>query len=321
MRSSVTRIRNPSELAWLLDVTESCQPLSETSPIWVRHGTIKDGPPTPHPERHPYCEISMTSEGQGLSYVEGEAILQKPGDLKLLGPGLPHWGSIQEYPLRFVTVYFLPSVLVEMGPRSDGVRILRRFTARQPLAGRIVRPPQNLLAKVKESFGEIIEEFEGDCFGREVRLRTLLLELLVSLLRWEQSQGRDVGGEELEVDWRAIMKTLQYLREHYPDPIYARDVTRAAGVSESRLKVLFQKALGLSWVKYLQGYRIHRAAALLHDASHNVTEAALAVGFDSFAHFNKTFRSFMGVSPKQYKQQVASNSKNELSRRISARER
>jgi AraC-like DNA-binding protein len=301
MRSSASRSKNPLDLAWLLDVTESRQPLSETSPIWVRHGTVQEGPPTPQPERHPYCEISVPLEGQGISFVEGEAVVQKPGELKLLGPGLPHWGQIQQYPLRFITVYFLPSVLVEMGPKSDGVRILRRFTARQTLSDRLIRPPRDLWARIKNLLEEMTEEFEKDRFGREVRLRTLLLELLVSLLRWEQSQGRNIGGEELEVDWRAIMKTLQFLREHYSDSIYAREVARAAGVSESRLKVLFQKAIGISWVKYLQGYRIHRAAALLNEGDHNVTEAALAVGFVSFAHFNKIFRSFMGVSPKQYK--------------------
>ena len=79
-----------------------------------------------------------------------------------------------------------------------------------------------------------------------------------------------------------------------------RDVARAAGQSESRLKGLFQEALGLSWVKYLQGYRIHRAAALLNESGYNVTEAALAVGFESLSHFNATFRGFMGVSPKHY---------------------
>ncbi|HWD90833.1 MAG TPA: AraC family transcriptional regulator [Verrucomicrobiae bacterium] len=301
MRSPVARSKNPIDLGWLLDVTESRQPLSETSPIWVRRVTMQEGPATPVPERHPYCELSVTLEGQGISFVEGESILQKPGELKLLGPGLPHWGQIQQYPLHFITVYFLPSVLVEMGPKSDGVRILRRFTARQTLASRLVRPPRELSTQIKNLLEEMVEEFEQERFGREVRLRTLLLELLVSLLRWEQSQGRHIGGEELEVDWRAIMKTLQFLREHYSDAIYAREVARAAGVSESRLKVLFQKAIGISWVKYLQGYRIHRAAALLNEGDHNVTEAALAVGFVSFAHFNKIFRSFMGVSPKQYK--------------------
>jgi AraC-like DNA-binding protein len=126
------------------------------------------------------------------------------------------------------------------------------------------------------------------------------MELLVTILRWEEEQGRNIGGEDLEEDWRPLMKTLQYLRAHYSEPVYAREVARAAGVGESRLKHLFQQGLGMSWVKFLQGYRIHHAAALLNESGYNVTEAALAVGFDSFAHFNKTFRTFMGVTPKDF---------------------
>jgi AraC-like DNA-binding protein len=74
----------------------------------------------------------------------------------------------------------------------------------------------------------------------------------------------------------------------------------AAKVSETRLKVLFRETLGMTWGKYLQGYRIHRAAALLGEASRNVTETALAVGFESLSHFDATFHSFMGVSPREY---------------------
>ena len=126
------------------------------------------------------------------------------------------------------------------------------------------------------------------------------MEMLVSLLRWEQQQGRSLTLDELQEDWRPILRALQFLREHFAEPIYACDVARAAGVSESRLKASFHEALGLSWVKFLQGYRIHRAAARLHESGHNVTEAALAVGFESLSHFNATFRSFMGASPKDY---------------------
>jgi AraC-like DNA-binding protein len=32
----------------------------------------------------------------------------------------------------------------------------------------------------------------------------------------------------------------------------------------------------------------------------NVTEAALASGFESLSHFNVLFRTFMGVAPKVY---------------------
>jgi AraC-like DNA-binding protein len=289
------------ELAWLLDVTESRQSMGEKSPVWVRSATVTEGPPTPQPERHPYCEISILLEGgSGFSMIEKEKVPRGVGELLLLGPGLPHWGVIEKFPLRFITVCFLPWLLIEMGPETDGVRILRRFTAQQPAANRVVRFPPKHRDEFQRRFEEIHHEFSQPGFGREVRLRTLLMDMLVRLLRWEQSLGRNIGGGELEIDWQPILKTLKYIRENYTAPIYAQNMARAAGLSESRLRYLFEHALGISWVKYLQGYRIHRAAALLNEGRFNVTEAAMTVGFDTLSHFNVTFRSFMGVSPTMY---------------------
>jgi AraC family L-rhamnose operon transcriptional activator RhaR len=304
MKPLVARPTKPPDLSWLLDVTESRQPLSESSPIWVRHGVVQEGPPTPQPERHPYCEFGIVLEGKGISLVEREEAWRLPGDLFLLGPGIPHWGRIKTFPLRYITVFFLPAVVVDMDPAKDGLRILRRFTARQSLATRLVRPARQLLTRLVPMFHDLAMEFEQQRFGREIRLRTLLMEMIVLLLRWEESKGITIGGDNADVDWRPVQKTLAHLRDHYTEPVYAREVARAAGISESRLKVLFQEALGLSWVKYLQGFRIHRAAALLSESTHNVTEAALAVGFESLSHFNATFRSFMGVSPKHYARRV-----------------
>ncbi len=300
MKPLLARPTSPPDLSWLLDVTESRQPLSERSPIWVRHAVVREGPPTPRPERHPYCEFGIVLEGKGTSLVEREEAWRLPGDLLLLGPGLPHWGRVQTFPLRSITVFFLPAVVLEMDTAQDGLRILHRFTSRQSLATRLVRPSRSLLARLGPMFQDLAQEFDQQRFGREIRLRTLLLEMIVLLLRWEESKGLVIGGSSPDADWRPVQKTLAYLRDHYTEPVYAKEVARAAGISESRLKVLFQKALGLSWVKYLQGYRIHRAAALLNDSTYNVTEAALAVGFESLSHFNATFRSFMGASPRHY---------------------
>jgi AraC-like DNA-binding protein len=291
------------ELSWLSEVTESRQPLSELCPIWVRHGTITEGPPIPHPERHPYCEFGILTEGRGISFVEREHAERIPGDVFLAGPGVPHWGRLTQYPARFITIYFLPSILIELGPANDGPRILQRFTSSQSLNDRLVRPHAELRRKLIGLFEAIVLEFENHWFGREVKLRTLLMEQLVELLRWEERLGRRSDDEVLAMDWRPINKALHYLRDHYTEPIYARNVARAAGVSEPRMKELFRHALGMSWVKYLQGYRIHRAAALLGESGSNVTEAAFAAGFESISHFNAIFRTFMGVSPSEYAKQ------------------
>ncbi|MCL5098318.1 MAG: AraC family transcriptional regulator [Candidatus Omnitrophica bacterium] len=293
------RATKPLELAWLSDVTESLKPASELCPIWVRHGTIYSGSPAPPPERHPYCGMGINLEGTVVTFVERQKAERLPGDIILVGPGVPHWSRITRYPLKFITVYFLPSVLIDLGPQSDGPEVLRRFTVKQTLSERLVRPPKVLRQRLTRWFEEIRDEFERKQFGREIRLRTLLMEQLVELLRWEQRMGRKLGKAE-DTEWQPVSKIFRYLREHYTEPIYAENLARAVGVSESRLKILFNKAVGMSWVKYLQGYRIHRAAALLSEPGSNVTEAAFAVGFESLSHFNATFHSFMGVSPTIY---------------------
>jgi AraC-like DNA-binding protein len=301
MKSIRAKPTKVTDLSWLSEVSESRQPLSELSPIWVRHGTVESGPPVPHPERHPYCEFGTTLKGTVESFVGREHSRRLPGDFFLAGPGVPHWATITEYPLRFATVYFLPSLLIQLGPEGDGLRILRRFVASQTLAERLVRPPLKVRERLLKRVQEMVLEFEQRRFGREMRLRTLLVELLVDWVRWEKAAGREIVDAHTDFDWKPIDRALRYLSEHFAEPVYAQTLARAAGVSESRLKAQFRHALGISWVTYLQGYRIHRAAALLGETGMNVTEAALAAGFESLSHFNATFHSFIGVAPTEYR--------------------
>lgn len=301
MKAQRTKV---TELAWLTIVSESRQPLDELHPIWVRHGTVESGPAIPHPEHHPYCELSVNLEGDQVFYVEGEQTKRLPGDLFLAGPGLPHWAQIIGYPHRFITIYFLPSVLIELGPEQDGARMLQRFTVPQTLSRRLVRPPRNLRTQFIRLLGEMVDEFDNPQVGSEMRLRAILIEILVGLLRWEEGRIRKTTAEEENVDWQILSRALQYLRTHFTDPIYARDVAGAAGVCQSRLEAMFRDALGISWVHFLQGYRIERAAALLNDPKRRVIEAALDVGFESLSHFNAIFRAFMKVSPTTYQKKV-----------------
>jgi len=299
MDSTKTHRTQPTELVWLLGGVETRQPLTAQSPIWVKRAIEPVGSPALF-ERHPYCEISITFESNSMSLVGNEEALRLPGDLELVGPGIPHTSRVLSRPQKYIAVYFLPSVLIEMGPMEDGMRALRRFTCRQPQATRLIRPPRRMIPGLSRLFHEMASEFSGRKFGREIRLRSLLGELVVSILRWEESSGFSLPEDAPEIDWRAITKALNYLRENYSQPVYAEALAKTSGVSEARLRMQFKAATGMSWMKFLQGYRIHRASALLSDPGHNVTEVALAAGFDSLSHFNRTFHSFMGVSPQDY---------------------
>ena len=293
--------RNTTDVpVWLLDAVEIHDPLNVSSPVWVKQRVTHDEKHAQRAQWHPYCEIGIVLKGGGISFVENERHEGAAGEVTLLGPGIPHWGKIEKFPLHVITIYFLPLALIETGPQRDCVRFLHRFTAKQSLDERIVRPPQGVFNKIKALALESLDEFENSRLFRDTKLRTLLMEMLTTILRWEESKSGIFVREELDTNWSLVMKALQYLREHYSEPIYAADLCRSVGASESTLKIKFHKALGCSWVKYLQGYRVHRAAALI-ETGQNVTDAALAVGYESIGHFNKTFRSIMGTAPKKYR--------------------
>ena len=293
------------DLSWLTAVKESVQPLKEQVPIWVRHGIVHSGPTIPHPERHPYCEFSTILEGAATAFVGHERVERLAGDYFVAGPGVAHWYEGTRYPVRFAAIYFLPSTLIEMGPVSDGMKILLRFSARQSLADRLFRPPPALKSRFRAGINEMITEFDRKDFGHEVRLRTLLMELLVQMVRWERKTGRKFTSATATTGWTHLEPALHFLREHFTEDIYARDLAAVAGVSQSRLKILFHDLLGVPWTRYLIGYRIHRAAALLTQPGHGVLEAALAAGFGSLSHFNAAFRSVMGVAPSVYAKTAA----------------
>ncbi len=71
------------------------------------------------------------------------------------------------------------------------------------------------------------------------------------------------------------------------------------GVSDRHLRRLFEAALGISPLQYLQTRRLLAAKQLLTDTRLPVTQVALASGFASVRRFNAAFVQHYGLNPTQ----------------------
>lgn len=73
-------------------------------------------------------------------------------------------------------------------------------------------------------------------------------------------------------------------------------------ISATALKECFKSIYGSPIYKYIQTYRINRAATLLRNGSNeNVSQIAGHVGYDSPSKFAAAFKKIMGVTPLQYR--------------------
>lgn len=76
-------------------------------------------------------------------------------------------------------------------------------------------------------------------------------------------------------------------------------VAARLGVSDRHLRRIFDAALGVSPLQYLQTRRLLTAKQLLTDTDLPVTQVAMASGFQSVRRFNAAFAQHYGLNPSQ----------------------
>jgi AraC family transcriptional regulator len=94
----------------------------------------------------------------------------------------------------------------------------------------------------------------------------------------------------------------QYIREHVDEPL-SRDVLAAvAGFSVPHFHRIFKACVGESIASYVLCVRMERAGRKLRMGAVDITEVALAAGYDSHAAFSKAFKQHFGLSPSEFRQ-------------------
>ncbi|MCX7771751.1 MAG: AraC family transcriptional regulator [Clostridia bacterium] len=100
-----------------------------------------------------------------------------------------------------------------------------------------------------------------------------------------------------------IHPVVLYLHTHYRDKIMLEDLTREFHVNRTTLNEAFKKQTGFSIMSYLIKIRVEMACSMLRNTTLPITEIMTIVGFHDDAHFLRTFKKTMGLSPSEYRNQ------------------
>lgn len=98
------------------------------------------------------------------------------------------------------------------------------------------------------------------------------------------------------VPWR-LKRVVAYVDDHLSESVTLADMAQAAGLSRMHFAAQFRLATGLRPHEYLLKCRIERAQQMMRETREPLVQIALAVGFQTQAHFTTVFRRFVGVSP------------------------
>lgn len=100
----------------------------------------------------------------------------------------------------------------------------------------------------------------------------------------------------------AMAKVIRHLHDHFGEDVSSEALAEMAGLSVSHFERRFRLAFGSSPRQYLIRVRIENAARLLRESDQGVTQIAHACGFYDHAHFSRSFRRIMKVTPSNYRE-------------------
>ncbi|MCJ7579327.1 MAG: AraC family transcriptional regulator [Candidatus Aminicenantes bacterium] len=90
------------------------------------------------------------------------------------------------------------------------------------------------------------------------------------------------------------------IQNNFTKQITLKELSEACEVNYCYLSSVFKKKVGVSFPKYVKSLRIKSAQALLKEGLKEIKEVAYESGDKSLTHFYIDFKSYVGMSPKEY---------------------
>ncbi|WP_342653033.1 AraC family transcriptional regulator [Pseudomonas sp. F3-2] len=121
-------------------------------------------------------------------------------------------------------------------------------------------------------------------------------EVLYAALRGAQA-GVLRALVEQQGHFARIGAALQFLRDHYNEPLSVDDLARRANMSASTFHEHFKRSTLLSPVQYLKRVRLLKAQQMLIGEGMGVAQVAHKVGYQSTSQFSREYKRYFERNP------------------------
>lgn len=146
------------------------------------------------------------------------------------------------------------------------------------------------------------EQQEGELVAYEVLIcqqQIILLELIIYLLRNYKSKEVTHNYIASERARKALDQLLVHIDSGYMNVITLDEAAKLIGYSKTQLNRLMHNATGYPFIEYLNKVRVDQSIRKMLQGDTS-TEAAFESGFNSLSSFNRYFRRFKKLSPREY---------------------
>jgi AraC family transcriptional regulator, arabinose operon regulatory protein len=219
--------------------------------------------------------------GRGSAILDDQEWKLGPGDLLFSPPNHPHiYSSDPRSPWTIFWMHFC-------GHRAGDYLDLLGVSLTSPVVS--VGDPGILFEAFEDTFRHATHGFNASATAA-------LSTSFARLLGLANVHQRTAGTKSKQADSR-LLKALTLMRGDLAKSWTVIELAKAACISVPHFTELCTRQTGMPPLALLIRLRLQHAMDLLQQGTHNVAEAASAVGYDDQFYFSRLFHKHMGMTP------------------------
>jgi AraC-like DNA-binding protein len=255
---------------------------------------------------HDCLELCYGLEGKGITYINDTKFDTRPGDIFVLNNLDFHFSySISGMEqARMLVIMFDPAFIC-----PDPLSPLSQLYL-SPFYINNLKINENLHKNADKShrhelctlFNEIYREVKSKNTGYQGIIQSNILKILSLITRYYLPQG-NTNMNQMILGTGRVQKVIQYIREHYREPITVPQLARHINMSDSAFSHLFKSITACSPIEYLIRFRVSEAVKLLQNTDKKIIDVASATGFNNYTNFTTLFKKHVGCTPSQLRRE------------------
>lgn len=262
---------------------------------------------------HDYIELLYPYHGTFKIWLDGKYFNFAEGDLVVINSQETHMieSTSENIDDGYICLRFSPNLLYGDFQQNFELKYVLPFLTNH-------NPPQKVFASkeisetdIPELMYNIFEEYNKKNYAFELAIRSDIYRIFLWILRYWQKEGLETEND-INVDLKMKLKpVIEYISEHYNEPITALEMAEYANLSYSYFSRSFKQLTQKGFSEYLNYIRIINSETLLLTTDLNITEIAMQVGFSTSSYYIQQFKHYKTISPKQYKKTFLSSNTNQ----------